>query len=164
VEEKFRDLAASLDPRLCALTPPVQERKYNARSNSADNASSHRHYFQKQIVEIARHFDYFANFERLRAWVRITLATDQDFDYVLSFHGYGPGDTGVLAVSAFTCVKVPREEGGTELVALHPAATDIFQFNYAEALDSTAKRFSDWLEDSMAIALAEWKRSLQAGA
>lgn len=163
VEQKFHELAASLDPQLKSLTPPKRA-KYQARFNSADNRSNHRHYFQKQIVDVANHFDYFANFDRFRTWVRITLTTDQDFDYVVSFHGYGPGDTGILAASAFTYLKAPREEGGTEPVALHPAATELFQFNYAESFETTEKRFTEWLEGSMAIALAEWKRSLQAGA
>ncbi len=162
VETKLKALAASLDPNLRSLTPP-QRPKYHARSNSADNESNQRHYFQKQIVDVARHFDYFANFERYRNWVRLTLTTDQDFDYVVSFHGYGPGDTGILAASAFTYVKAPREDGGTEPVALHPAATNLFQFNYAETFETTEKRFAEWLESSTAIALAEWKRSLQAG-
>ncbi|HEX6902008.1 MAG TPA: Fic family protein [Thermoanaerobaculia bacterium] len=163
VESKFREFATNLDPQLRSLTPP-QRPKYHARSNSADNASNQRHYFQKQIVDVAKHFDYFANFERFRAWVRVTLTTDQDFDYVVSFHGYGPGDTGILAASAFTYMKAPKEEGGTEPVALHPGATELFQFNYAESFETTEKRFEEWLEGSMAIALAEWKRSLQAGA
>ena len=159
VEQKFGELAANLDPQLRALTPP-QGPTYQARSNSADNTSNQRHYFQKQIIDIAKHFDYFANFERLRTWARVTLTTDQDFDYVVSFHGYGPGNTGILAASGFTYMKAPREEGGTEPVALRPAATELFQFNYAESFETTEKRFVEWLEASMAIALAEWKRSL----
>jgi hypothetical protein len=123
--------------------------------------SPQRHYFQKQIVDAAKQFDYYANFEQHRSWVRITLTTDQEFDYVVSFHGYGPGDTGILVASAFTYVKAPREDGGTEPVNLHPAATDLFQFNYIEPYGSTEKRFAEWLESSTAIALAEWKRSLQ---
>jgi Fic family protein len=163
VEREFQKLAATLDNQLRAVTPPQNQNyhEYHARVNSATNTSSQRHYFQKQIVDTARQFDYFANFERHRSWVRITLTTDQDFDYVVSFHGYGPGDTGILAASAFTYVKAPLEEGGTERVGLHRAATDLFQFNYAEPYESTEKRFSEWLESSIAIALAEWKRSLQ---
>ena len=160
VETKFKALVAQLDGQLRALTPPKMQ-KYHARENSASNSSPHRHYFQKQIVDVARHFDYFANFEQHRSWVRITLTTDQEFDYVVSFHGYGSGDTGILAGSAFSYVKAPREDGATEPVTLRPAAADLFQFNYAETYESTEKRFSDWLESSMAIALAEWKRSLQ---
>ena len=161
VESKFKEIAAPLDGQLRGLTPPKKS-KYQARTNSASNTSQHRHYFQKQIVDIANQYGYFANFERHRSWIRMTLATDMEFDYVVSFHGYGPGDTGVLAVSAFTYVKAPREDGGTEPVNLHPASADLFQFNYAEPYTSTEKRFTEWLESSLAVALAEWKRSLNA--
>lgn len=160
VDSKFRSLVGMLDGQLRAVTPPNKP-KYQARSNSANNASPQRHYFHKQIVEAANQFDYYANFEHHRSWVRMTLATEQEFDFVVSFHGYGPGDTGVLVASAFTYVKAQREDGGTEPVNLHPAATDLFQFNYIEPYESTAKRFAEWLDSSTAIALAEWKRSLQ---
>lgn len=159
VDSKFKELVTSLDGQLRALTPP-QKQKYQARTNAAGNGSVQRHYFQKQIVDTAKHFDYFANFDQHRSWVRLTLTTAQEFDYVVTFHGYGPGDTGILAASAFTYEKAPREEGGTETVNLRPAA-DLFQFNYAEPYESTEKRFAEWLESSLAIALAEWKRSLR---
>lgn len=161
VGEKLRTLANSLDGQLRAVTPPQRSSKYHARVNCANNTSAQRHYFQKQIVEAANQFDYYANFEQYRSWVRATLTTQQDFDYIVSFHGYGPGNTGILVASAFTYLKVPREDGGTESVSLRPAATDLFQFNYIESYDSTAQRFNEWLESSTAIALAEWKRSLQ---
>lgn len=160
VERKFRDLASELDPQLRSLTPPSSFTRYQARANAADNESRQRHYFQKQIVDVANQFDYYANFEPYRSWARITISTDQDFDYVISFHGYGSGETGILSASAFTYTKAPKEDGGTEPVALHPAATEIFQFNYAESFKTTEERFAEWLDASMAIALAEWKRSL----
>ncbi len=162
VESEFRSLVASLDDQLRAVTPPQRPNKYRARTNGANNASAQRHYFQKQIVDTAKHFDYYANFEQHRSWVRVTLATEQELDYVVSFHGYGPGDTGILVASAFTYVKASREDGGTEPVSLHPAAADLFQFNYVEPYESIKQRFAEWLESSTAIALAEWKRSLQA--
>ncbi len=159
VEDRFRALISDLDAKLRALTPPNHE-KYQARTNSANSRAANRHYFQKQIVDVANQYDYFANLEKHRAWIRITLATEQEFDYVISFHGYGHGDTGILITSAFTYVKAPREGGGVEPVSLHPAATDLFQFNYAEPYESTSKRFNEWLESSVAIAMAEWKRTL----
>lgn len=160
VESTFRDLVSKLDIQLRRVTPPQQPRPYQARTNSAGNASPQRHYFQKQIIDIARQFDYYANFERHRSSIRITLHTDQDFDYVISFHGYGPGDTGILAASAFTYIKAPLEEGGSEAVDLRPATVDLFQFNYIESFDSIDKRFKEWLDVSIAIALAEWKRTI----
>jgi hypothetical protein len=92
----------------------------------------------------------------------LTISTEQDFDYVISLHGYGPGDSGIMSASAFTYIKAIREDGGTEPVDLHPAATDLFQFNYAESFESTSARYAEWLESSLAIAMAEWKRTLQS--
>ncbi|MDI9333872.1 MAG: Fic family protein [Cytophagales bacterium] len=160
VDGKFKSLVTTLDSQLRAVTPP-QRPSYWARSNCAMNGSENSHYFHKQIIEIANQFDYYANFERQRSWVRVTLITEQEFDFVISFHGYGHGDTGVLVASAFTYLKAPREDGGIESVNLHPAATELFQFNYVESYESTEKRFAEWLESSIAIALAQWKRSLQ---
>jgi Fic family protein len=155
----FDKLLSSLNPQLRNLTPPGKN-SYQVRLNLANEASNKSHYFHRQIIDIARQHDYFANLERYRSWIRITFVTEQDFDYVISIHGYGPGDSGILAVSAFTYIKAPREEGGTEPVALRPAATELFQFNYAESLETIQKRFGEWLDASMAIALAEWKRTL----
>jgi Fic family protein len=160
-EEKFQKLAKTLDPKLRRVTPP--ERKlFHVRTDFADNLSPQRHYFQKQIMETAKIFDYFANLEKYRAWARITLTTEQEFDYVVSFHGYGYADTGILVASAFTYLKTPCEDGHREPICLRPAAVDFFQFNYAEDYHSIEKRFAEWLEDSTVIALGEWKRALLA--
>jgi Fic family protein len=161
VESKLASLATLLDGQLRALKPALHKGKeYQARANSGNNTSPTRHYFQKQIVTIAKQFDFYPNFEQHKSWVRITLATDQEFDYVVCFQGYGPGDTGILVASAFTYIKAPRDDTVTEIVHLHPAATDLFQFNYLEPYESTAERFSEWLESSVAIALGQWRKSL----
>ncbi len=159
VDSKFKTISTQLDLQLRALTPPRHKPQYQARTNAANNSDPNRHYFQKQIIETANHFNYLANFDRHRSWVRMTLRTDQEFDYVVTFHGYGSGDSGILAVSAFTYLKAYAEDKRTEMVNVHPAS-DLFQFNYAESYDSTENRFNEWLESSLAIALAEWKRSL----
>ncbi len=158
-EARINKISDTLDTELWSITPPGKE-KYHARSNSASNTSEQRHYFQKQIIAVANQFDYYANFENHRSWIRLLITTGEIFDYVISIHGYGTSGTGLLAASAFTYIKAPKEEGGTEPVNLHPASTDLFQFNYVESYESTEKRFSEWLESSLAIALAEWKKSL----
>ena len=159
---RFTDIVDSLDSQLADVTPPHALGRYHARHNSANNTSEQRHYFQRQIVDVAKRFNYFASFEPYRSWARITIRTEQEFDYVISFHGYGPDPIGILAASALTYVKVPREDGGTDAVALQPAATDLFQFNYAEPPESTKARYAEWLNASISVALAEWRRSLQS--
>lgn len=157
---RFNKIALDLNLDLKDVTPKNSNSNYQAYSNSADDKSPNKHYFYNQIINIANHFDYYANLESYRSWVRINIITDKVFEYVVSFHGYGSKDVGILSASAFTCLKVPREEGGFEQGKIHPASIDLFQFNYAEAYESTESRFEDWLESSLAIAFAEWKKTL----
>ena len=160
VEARFGDMKKQLDVELRAVTPPGRKDKYHVRCQTAGNSHQHRHYFQKQIVEVANHYDYFANFERYRGWGRLTLSTAQEFDFVVSLHGYGVGESGILAASGFTFIRAPREDGGTEPISVRPTSPDLFQFNYAEQFDSIHARFQEWLESTLTIALAEWKRTL----
>ncbi len=158
---RFRELEDVLNGQFASITPP-DKRQYAARFQSADSNSTERHYFHHQIVEVARQLGYFANLERYRTWIRLSIYTDETFEIVLSFHGYGYGETGVMAVSAFTSQRVRREEGGTDPINTHPSAPELFQFNYVESLDSTERRFEDWLEEATAIALAEWRKLMDA--
>jgi len=134
------------------------QKNYEAWANFADNQAPNKNYHQHQIIEVAKQFDYFANFDRYRSWIRLTIRTEESFEFLISLHGYGYGMSGIMVASAFTARRVPREEGGTDTVNTQPASPDLFQFNYAEPSASTEKRFRDWLEDSLAIALAEWRR------
>lgn len=158
-ESRLNEIAKSISPQLASLTPLGQS-PYGAWTNRANDDSTKKHYFYKQIVDIAKKFNYYSNLDRYRAWVQLSLHTDEDFEYVVSIHGHGHGDNGIMAVSALTFKKIQREGGGTEPINLLPATTDLFQFNYAEPLESTKKRYTDWLESSLAMALAEWKRQL----
>jgi hypothetical protein len=137
-------------------------KSYAAETRSADHLSSNRHYYSNQIIKLAEHFGYFANLEKHRSWTSLSIETETDFEFVISIHGYGSWDSGVLVASALTFQKVPREDGnGTDPVNARPACQDIFQFNYAEERTSTEKRFRDWLEGTIALALAEWKRLVE---
>ena len=155
---RFGEVASRLDRQLEALTPPGTQ--YRAKVDQAFDSDEHAHYFYNQITETARALDYFANTRIYRSWVRMAIQTDSRFEIVISFHGHGFRFQGVLCASSFSSLRVPREGGGSEVADLRPAATDLFQFNYAEDPDSTSERFSDWLESTLAIGLTEWKRTL----
>lgn len=158
--EKLSGVAKQLDQQLSDLTALSHDKKYHARTRTADDKSPQSHYFWYQVVEVARQFGYFANFERHRSWIRMDIVTDSVFEFVISFHGYGHGANGVMAASAFTAVRVEQEDGATRPVNTKPACMDLFQFNYAESDESIKHRFLDWLEHATAIALGEWRRNL----
>ena len=164
-EARMQAIQNALDAQLAVLTPPQQASKrtpYCARLSSADNESPHKHYFYKQILDVAQRHRYYVNLERYRAWIRIAVTTEERFEIVVSIHGYGHGETGIMAASAFTDRRVEREDGGAEYVDVRPACVDLFQFNYAESRESTVERFKDWLEAALVIALAEWQRLIAA--
>lgn len=156
---RFESISKQLNDQLREVTPPGND-TYRANTKYADKNSKQKHYFYAQIVKAAKQYDYFANLEAHRSWVRLAICTDEIFEFVISIHGYGPGRKGIMAASAFTFQRVPTEEEGTEFVNVRPCAPEVFQFNYAEPADSIKRRFDDWLESACAIALSEWKRQL----
>ena len=159
-QRRLEAVSKQLSVQLKPLTPPGHRPRYNATWSRSSAEPDTRYFFYQQIVAIAKQFGYFANLGTRREWLRLSIHTNQTFDYVLSIHGLGPGDSGILVISAFTYVRALKEAGGTETVNLHPASTDLFQFNYADSQESIAKRFEEWIESSIAIALAEWKRTI----
>lgn len=160
-EARMGEIAEALDAQIGELTPPDQERYY-AYLYLARNDDEKNYYFHNQIVEVAQKLNYFANLERYRAWIRISIKTEAHFEFIVSIHGYGPNDVGIMVASALTNRRIKTEDGSTVPTDVQPASVELFQFNYAESLDSTKERFSDWLESALAIALGEWKRLISA--
>ncbi|MGA1285431.1 MAG: Fic family protein [Prochlorothrix sp.] len=159
VQDYLEPITITLQEQLTPLTLPDHS-PYGARLNFADRQSDQKHYFHQQIIEIAQRFDYFANLDRYRAWVRLSIVTTETFELIFSFHGYGRQNYGIMAISAFTACRVPKEEGGTTVIQVQPACIDLFQLNYAESLESIQTRFQDWLESAVAIGLGEWQRRI----
>ncbi|MBK8801164.1 MAG: Fic family protein [Fibrobacteres bacterium] len=161
VNKKFASLHNELGVSLRELTPPGMSEKFGSKYDSGTNAAQTRHYFQKEIVDIASRFDYYANLQKYRTWSRLNLSTNSKFDFVISFHGYGPGNSGIIAASAFTYVKVQKEDAkGFDHINLNPASMEIFQLNYAEPYENAEIRFHEWFDATLAIAMAEWKRNI----
>ena len=158
--KRMKKLEKILNEGLPSVTPP-DSNPFLAKVNSAGRLDIKKnHYFHGQITELAKRFGYFSNLETYKSWARLSIHTKEHFEFVVSIHGYGRRNIGIMAVSAFTAKRVDREEGGTEPVELKPACPDLFQFNYAEKMESIEQRFDDWLESVVAIALAEWNRTL----
>lgn len=157
--QRFDEQSADLSEQLRSVPTPNGPR-FNARVSSEGNDSQLRYYFHRQIIDVAKRFGYFANTDRYHAWSRISIYTQHTFDYVVSIHGFGQGETGILVATGFTYLRTPSEDGPLDTLPTQPACVDVFQINYAESSDSIERRFKAWLEDSIVMALAEWKRTL----
>ncbi|MDT8398296.1 MAG: Fic family protein [Pseudomonadales bacterium] len=160
-EEKLGEIQNSLDPQLRNIDT-VGNETYNSSIKAARDGDAESYFFRRQIVDIAKQHGYYANCDNYKSWTRLIVYTTKIFEVVFSIHGYGHGDNGVMVVSGFTFEKIPSEEtsSGTESTDTKPCNQDIFQFNYLESEQSIIKRFKDWLEESVTIALAEWQRTI----
>ncbi|OOV87681.1 Fic family protein [Oceanospirillum linum] len=160
-EEKLDEIRQQLDPQLREVDTASGE-TYNASLKYARDGQQDSYYFRRQIVEMAKMHDYYANSDHYKSWTRLVIYTANIFEIVFSIHGYGHGDNGVMVVSGFTFEKVPSEETntGTESTNIKSSNRDIFQFNYLESEENILKRFDEWLDDSITFALAEWQKSL----
>jgi Fic family protein len=160
--ERLQKISQQIDSEINTLTPPSISEKFHTTCREATNGTPNDHYFFRQIVKIANEFNYYANLDKYKSWVRINIWTDKNFEIVFSIHGYGHINSGIMAISAFTSQRVQDEDEYTEVINTTPACTDLFQFNYAELRESIEKRFEEWIESSIAISLAEWNKSINA--
>lgn len=126
--------------------------------------SERRHDFREEVIQAARKLDYYANFRHHHGWVRLVVRTTLQADILFSFHGIGHEFRGVLACSACffrRAITEARDTAGSEereIAGLSPCQ-DYFQFNYKETPENAAKRFEDWLDESLRSALELWRRS-----
>lgn len=160
-EKKLSDLQATLDPDLRRIETHGGKR-FNASLKKAKNKESDAYYYQRQIYDVAKTHDYYANLDRYKSWTRLVIYTDKIFEIVFSIHGHGHGDNGVMVVTGFTFEKIPSEDSksGTESTNTKACSQEIFQFNYLESEENTIKRFNEWVDDSVTIALAEWQQTI----
>ncbi|MBF0143779.1 MAG: Fic family protein [Magnetococcales bacterium] len=159
-DDRLSGIAREVNAQLQGLTPP-RGKRYRANNDSAKNESDRRLYFRNEVIEIAGRYKYFANFSKNCSWASLTIQSLNHFQFVVALHGLGQKHDGIMAASSFTLFRIPREDqSGTATVDVRPASPDFFQFNYVEPFESIQNRFREWLEDSLAVALAEWHRSL----
>lgn len=160
-ETKLSELQATLDLELRKIKTHGGK-IFNASLKKAKDGEKDDHYYQRQIYDVAKTHDYYANLDRYKSWTRLVIFTDKIFEIVFSIHGHGHGDNGVMVVTGFTFEKIPSEDSksGTESTNTKPCSQEIFQFNYLESEENTINRFNEWVDDSVTIALAEWQQTI----
>lgn len=154
-ERRLKDIVAALDLETSAYLPGAHFREESVRQGEPRD-----HYFRWQIIDTARHLDYYANTQEYRAWSRLVLRHGSQAEILFSFHGTGHEFRGVLAASACFFRREETEESERQVVDLTPLSDEIFQINYREGASDAAARFRDWLEDALVRGLELWRRTL----
>ena len=167
--QQLKELEDKINPELQAIAIHGKQNFFAGMSQSLEEQDGH--FFYRQIVEMAKKHDYYAvTGGHYRTWVRLILNTEKRFEIVFSIHGYSYDDNGVMVVSGFTFEKnfsdlQRNEDANSDYMDNEPFNTkptnDIFQFNYLEDEDRIVKRYKEWLEESITIALAQWQQMLK---
>lgn len=133
-------------------------RTLNVYVNSEKNHNFKSHYFHYQIVEVAKEFDYFANTQHYRSWIRMCINTDTETNIFLSFHALGYKFNGVMACIGMTFGRDPESDQYERSVV--PLGSEPFQFNYRDHEEALKVRFSRWFDEVIKEGLDRWRVSL----
>jgi len=116
------------------------------------------YYYRYQIVETARRLDYFANLQAHRSWTHLRLAVPSSFTVgvLFSIHAVGKQPHGLMACSA--CIYEKDEEGA--FIDLQPLSEVPFQFTPYDQPALLEKRFKEWLDIALIVALEYLRKRL----
>jgi len=117
------------------------------------------HYFRSQIIQAAKHLNYYADWGGDRSWVRLAIGMDPQHNILVSLHGLGRPFRGVMAASGCYFRRGRNDEGAVETEEVLVLSREVFQFNYKEAGDSARARFEPWLESVLVKGLEYWRAS-----
>lgn len=130
-------------------------------STVGQSDANNNYYFREQIIQTANDMNgYYANTRWYREWIRMHIKEERQTNFVVSFHSLGFEFSGILVASAFIFQKETDEEGEKKNVNFSAACREIFQFNYREKFEDIRKRFNEWLNDSILIALDKWRKEI----
>ena len=105
----LREVAQGLRQKFAASPRPIVRVYRNSPANS--------YYYTKEIVDIAKEFNYWANVTRRRIWVRLHLFDPFDLSrtqLVFSFHYIGKINRGVMACTSFVFFPESKPDVKTE--------------------------------------------------
>ncbi|MBI4673987.1 MAG: Fic family protein [Chloroflexi bacterium] len=151
--DHFLSVAETLDAELRMINY-----RYGALAERSDAGT--QHYFNRQIIETAKRFDYYADMRTYAAWVRLKIRETRQAELILSFHSLGVEFLGIMAVSAFMEYRDRSEDNEVNLQGPYPLSDEIFQFSFKEATSIVKERFEQWLNNIVLIGLDQWRRQL----
>lgn len=150
---RFDELADDLE---AAMNASATGRR--AFVDEADNEDEKRRsWFRWQILVASRRLGYFANMDDFACWVRLGILTEKGrSDILLSFHGIGPGYTGLFGASLCFYRRGENEENDGRITGFQVVTTAPFEIYFKDAPDVTTRLFNRWLENGLNRAASVW--------
>jgi Fic family protein len=150
-------IAAKVGPIATAIK--MENRSFNSYLTSGENESDKGKYYYKQIVEAARHYQYFANLNVYHAWSSLVIVTNRRAEILVSIHGIGGSESGVFGCTAMFFTK-ETEEDQTQISDYEPLGPEPFEFSYTENGVDVQRRFIRWLDAVILKGLQKWQTTV----
>jgi hypothetical protein len=131
---------------------------YHAALDVSDNFTSH--WFHRQVMDVARKFEYFADLTTYHRWLRIKIQADRHYEVTLSIHGLGRIFSGTMVVTGYFAERSLDENNISFTSNSDAIFEDLFVFTYQQSASDVLKRFAGWLENSLTIAMEMWRTQL----
>lgn len=151
--EYFGQLREELDRELKLINP-----KFDCIFNYNDDKN--RHYYNGDIIEVAKKMGYFADTRTYKTWFLFRIREERYTDIIVTFHSLGREFVGVSCASVFVKFK---DFDDTESGDYQPpviVADEIFQTSFNENVQRARDRFENWLNNSILRALDQWRRQI----
>lgn len=139
----------------------ARELRGSVKTQTQHSDPQKRHWFRRQIIDVANHFDYFADLGSHATWTRLQLRHGTITDFVVSFHHLGSVDNGVMVATALVSSRdADAEQGPSAPYATQPACDEVFTITAGRDATELESSFLTWLERSLQIGLDAWRRTL----
>ena len=132
----------------------------NYHASAQQSSEENDFWFKKQIVQIARQLNYYADTRTYSSWARLKIREERQAELMISYHTLGVEFFGIMAVSAFIEYRDKTKEAATSVEGPYALSEDVFQFSYKEPEQEVEQRFEKWLKDVLLIGLDKWRRQL----
>ena len=149
----FSNLSDGLNKELKSVTD-----NYFAVVDRNDDANDY--WFKRQIVDVAKFYDYYADTRTYRSWIRLKIKEERQAELIVSFHSLGVEFLGIIVASAFIIYRDISSDNEVAVDGPHITSKSIFQFAYNESKDEINKRFDIWVKDVVLFGIDEWRRQL----
>lgn len=142
-----------------ALATELQSSVRGVRTRTQRSDAENEYYWTKQIVEMAKLRRYWPDRHEPRTWARLQIEDGGITDFVVVLHFVGNPSPGSCMSGAFLVHRGrEREEMATAEFTLLPQEPLVLVAEEDPAPQK--KRFLKWLDESIVVALAEWKKRL----
>ncbi|CAN2040500.1 Filamentation induced by cAMP protein fic [Candidatus Magnetomoraceae bacterium gMMP-15] len=149
----FSRLSDDLNQELKSITD-----NYFAVVDCSDDTNDY--WFKRQIVDVAKSFDYYADTRTYRSWIRLKIKEERQAEILIAFHSLGVEFLGVMVASAFIIYRDVNGDNEITVDGPYTICKNIFQFSYNENEDEIKKRFDIWIKNVILFGIDEWRRQL----